>query len=89
MLMFTAVLGWATILAGAFVVWRRRTPLAGAGLAMAALILVFGPAQAEWPGEAVRLMLPAQLLIAVAAVSRPVGPGENAPYDQLVRAAPG
>jgi hypothetical protein len=32
-LMFTAVLGWMTILAGAIVAWRRRTPLAGAGLA--------------------------------------------------------
>jgi hypothetical protein len=38
---------------------------------MAALTLVFGPAQAEWPREAVRLMLPAQLLIAVAVISRP------------------
>jgi hypothetical protein len=70
-LMFTAVLGWATIVTGVIVAWRRRTPLAGAGLAMAGLILVFGPAQAEWPGEAIRLMLPAQLLIAVAAISRP------------------
>jgi hypothetical protein len=69
MLMFAAILGWTTILAGAVVAWRRRTPLAGAGLAMAALILVFGPNQANWPGEAVRLMLPAQLLIAVAAIS--------------------
>ena len=68
-LLFTAVLGWSTILAGAIVAWRRRTLLAGAGLAMAALILVFGPNQAKWPGEAVRLMLPAQLLIAVAAIS--------------------
>ena len=78
-LMFTAVLGWTTILAGALVAWRRRTPLAGAGVAMATLILVFGPAQAEWPGEAVRLMLPAQLLIAVAALSRPASPVENQP----------
>jgi hypothetical protein len=77
MLMFTATLGWATILSGAVVAWRRRSPLAGAGLAMAALILVFGPAQAEWPGEAVRLMLPAQVLIAVAAVSRPAAPVGN------------
>ena len=71
MLMFAAILGWATIIAGAIVAWRQRTPLAGAGLAMAALILVFGPAQTEWPGEAIRLMLPAQVLIAVAVISRP------------------
>jgi hypothetical protein len=70
-LMSGAILGWATIVAGVIVTWRRRTLLSAAGLAMAALVLVFGPAQAEWPGEAVRLMLPAQLLIAVAAVSRP------------------
>ncbi len=70
-LMSAAILGWATIVAGLIVAWRRRTPLAGAGLAMSALILVFGPAQSEWPGEAVRLMLPAQLLIAIAAISRP------------------
>jgi len=69
-LMFAAVLGWATIVTGVIVAWRRRTPLSGAGLAMAALILVFGPAQSEAPGEAVRLMLPAQLLIAIAAISR-------------------
>ena len=70
-LMFAAILGWATIVAGLVVAWRRRTPLSGAGLAIAAWILVFGPVQAEWPGEAVRLMLPAQLLIAIAAISRP------------------
>ena len=70
MLMFVAILGWATILAGAIVAWRRRTPLAEAGLAMASLILVFGPAQAQWPAEAARLMLPPQLLIAVAVISR-------------------
>ena len=69
-LMSAAILGWATIVAGVVVAWRRRTPLSGAGLAMAAWILVFGPAQAEWPGEAVRLMLPAQLLIATAAIRR-------------------
>jgi hypothetical protein len=70
MLMFSAVLGWATILAGIIVTWRRRTLLSAAGLAMAALVLVFGPAQAEWPAEAIRLMLPAQLLIAIAAITR-------------------
>ena len=69
-LMFAAVLGWGTVVAGVIVAWRQRTPLAGAGLAMAALILVFGLAQAEWPGEAIRLMRPAQVLIAVAAIAR-------------------
>jgi len=43
--------------------------VAWAALSMASLILVFGRAQAELPGEAVRLMLPAQLLIAVAALA--------------------
>jgi hypothetical protein len=75
MLMFSAVLVWATILAGIIVTWRRRTLLSAAGLAMAALVLVFGPAQAEWPGEAIRLMLPAQLLIAIAAITRRPGSG--------------
>ena len=69
--MVAAIFRWATIVTRVIVTWRRRTPLSGAGLAMAALILVFGAAQAEWPGEAVRLMLPAQLLIATAAISRP------------------
>jgi len=68
-LAFAATLGWVTIATGAAVVWRRRTPLSWAALSMASLILVFGRAQAELPGEAVRLMLPAQLLIAVAALA--------------------
>jgi hypothetical protein len=38
---------------------------------MASLILVFGQGESELPGEAVRLMLPAQLLIAVAALAHP------------------
>jgi hypothetical protein len=66
---FAATLGWVTIAIGAAVVWLRRTPLAWAGLSMASLILVFGQGQAELPGEAVRLMLPAQLLIAVASLA--------------------
>jgi hypothetical protein len=68
-LVFAASLGWLTIATGAAVVWWRRTPVAWAGLSMAALILVFGRGQAELPGEAVRLMLPAQLLIAVGALA--------------------
>jgi hypothetical protein len=68
-LAFAATLGWVTIAIGAATVWRRRTPVAWAALSMASLILVFGRAQAELPGEAVRLMLPAQLLIAVAALA--------------------
>jgi hypothetical protein len=73
-LMFAAMLGLLTLLAGIFVAWRRRTPLAFAGLGMAAWVLVFGPAQTELPGEAVRLMLPAQVIIAAAALGhrRPV-----------------
>src|SRR4030095_7435687 len=68
-LVFAASLGWITIAIGAAVVWWRRTPVAWAGLSMASLILVFGLGEAELPGEAVRLMLPAQLLIAVAALA--------------------
>jgi hypothetical protein len=68
-LVFAAGLGWVTLAIGAVVVWWRRTPLAWAGLSMASLILVFGRGEAELPGEAVRLMLPAQLLIAVAALA--------------------
>jgi hypothetical protein len=68
-LVFAATLGWVTIAIGAAVVWWRRTPLAWAALSMASLILVFGQGQAELPGEAVRLMLPAQLLMAVAALA--------------------
>ena len=66
-LVLAASLGWVTIAIGAAVVSSRRTALAWAALSMASLILVFGRGQAELPGEAVRLMLPAQLLIAVAA----------------------
>jgi len=68
-LMFAAALGWVTLAIGAAVGWWRRTPLAWAALSMASLVLVFGRGQAELPGEAVRLMLPAQLLIAVAALA--------------------
>jgi hypothetical protein len=70
-LVFAASLGWITIAIGAAVAWWRRTPVAWAGLAMASLILVFGQGESELPGEAVRLMLPAQLLIAVAALAHP------------------
>jgi hypothetical protein len=69
--MFAGMLGLLTLLAGILVAWRRRTPLACAGLGMAAWVLVFGPAQTEFPGEAVRLMLPAQVIIAAAALGHP------------------
>ena len=88
-LVFAASLGWVTIAIGAAVVWWRRTPLAWAALSMASLILVFGHGQAELPGEAVRLMLPAQLLIAVAALAhRSSAPGlcEAAPQNFRVEA---
>jgi hypothetical protein len=68
-LVLAAGLGWVTIAIGAAVVSSRRTALAWAALSMASLILLFGRGQAELPGEAVRLMLPAQLLIAVAALA--------------------
>jgi hypothetical protein len=68
-LAFAATLGWVTIASAAAVVWWRRTSLAWAALSMASLILAFGQGQAELPGEAVRLMLPSQLLIAVAALA--------------------
>jgi hypothetical protein len=68
-LALAAGLGWVTIAIGAMVVSSRRTALAWAAFSMALLILAFGRGQAELPGEAVRLMLPAQLLIAVAALA--------------------
>lgn len=70
-LIFAASLGWITIGIAAAVAWWRRTPVAWAALSMASLILVFGQGESELPGEAVRLMLPAQLLIAVAALAHP------------------
>ena len=69
-----ALMGWMTVIAAAFVLWRRRSPVSWAAVWMAALVLVFGPAQVELPGEAVRLMLPAQLLTAAAALSAPSAP---------------
>jgi hypothetical protein len=87
-LVFAASLGWITIAIGAAVVWWRRTPVAWAGLSMASLILVFGRGEAELPGEAVRLMLPAQLMIAVAALahrsSRMTVRAADADVDQLL-----
>ena len=68
-LVLAASLGWITIAIGAAVVSLRRTALAWAALSMALLVMVFGLGEAEFPGEAVRLMLPAQLLIAVAMLS--------------------
>ena len=65
----SALMGWITLIAAAAVSWRLRSPLSWAALSMAGLILVFGPAQIELPAEAVRLMLPAQLLTVVAALS--------------------
>ena len=70
-LVFAATLGWLTIVTGAAVVWWRRTPVAWAALSMALPILVFGSGEADFPGEAIRVMLPAQLLIAVAALAHP------------------
>jgi len=83
-LVFAATLGWATIAIGAAVAWRRRTPVAWAGLSMASLILVFGRGQAELPGEAVRLMLPAQLLIAVAVLAHRSSDSEQVNADRGV-----
>jgi len=68
-LVLAASLGWITIATGAAVVLMRRTALAWSAFSMALLILVFGRGEADLPGEAVRLMLPAQLLMAVAALA--------------------
>jgi hypothetical protein len=76
-LVFAAGLGWTTIAVAAAVAWWRRTPVAWAALSMASLILVFGQGESELPGEAVRLMLPAQLLIATAALARPSSKSGN------------
>ena len=83
-LMFAAGLGWVTIAIGAAVARWRRTPVAWAGLSMASLILVFGRGEAELPGEAVRLMLPAQLLIAVAALAHRSSDSEQFNADRGV-----
>ena len=66
-----ALMGWITLIAAAGVAWRRRSPFSWAAVWMAALVILFGPAHVELPAEAVRLMLPAQLLTAVAALSGP------------------
>ena len=68
-LIAAALLGWSTLIAAAGVAWTRSSPLSWAALWMSSLVLVFGPAQSESPAEAVRLILPAQLLIAVAMLS--------------------
>ena len=72
-----ALMGWITLVAAAAVAWKRPSPLSSAALWMAALVLVFGPAQVELPGEAVRLMLPAQLITAVAALALPNRPAPD------------
>lgn len=83
-LVLAAGLGWATIAIGAMVVSSRRTALAWAAFSMALLILAFGRGQAELPGEAVRLMLPAQLLIAVAALAHPSSAARDAGAPKIV-----
>jgi hypothetical protein len=73
-LVAAAVMGWITLSVAAFVTWQKRTALAWAALCMASLVMVFGAGQSALPAEAVRLMLPAQLLTAVAALAAPRRP---------------
>jgi hypothetical protein len=68
----TAIVGWVTI--GLAYVTHRDAPcfpLTTGAISMALLIVIFGPGQAELPAEAFRLMMPAQILIAVAFLSGP------------------
>jgi hypothetical protein len=72
LLRVTAIVGWLTI--GLACVTHRDAPcfpLTTGAISMALLIVIFGPGQAELPAEAFRLMMPAQILIAVAFLCGP------------------
>jgi hypothetical protein len=57
--------------AAAVAVWRRgpRTTLAGAALALGLLMTALGPNALRSPGEAIRVMAPAQVFVVLAAVT--------------------
>ena len=70
-LIVAAAAGWVTI---AFAVWAYIVgpwfPLTAGALASALLAVFFGPGQASLPGEAFRVMLPAEVLVALAMLCR-------------------
>lgn len=73
---FAFVLGALTVAAGVWVFRRRQWwPVSHGALAFSLLLLVLGPNAWRYPGEAMRLMGPAQLLIVLAAAAhRPATP---------------
>lgn len=74
-LIVAAAAGCVTI---AFALWASLVgpwfPVTGGALASALLVVFFGPAQASLPGEAFRVMLPAEVLVALAILCRPHQP---------------
>ena len=73
------LLGAVTVAAGVWV-YRRRPfwPVSEGALAFSLMLLVLGPNAWRYPGEAIRLMGPAQLLIAIAvAAHAPVRRGHR------------
>ena len=70
-----AAAGWVTI---ALALWACLVgpwfPVAGGALASTLLVVFFGPGQASLPGEAFRVMLPAEVLVALALLCRPQEP---------------
>jgi hypothetical protein len=66
MLRIAAAVGWLTLALAAWLhVFRPSFPLTAGAVASASLVVFFGPGQARLPGEAFRLLLPSQVLVAV------------------------
>jgi hypothetical protein len=66
MLRIAAAAGWLTLALAAWLHASRPIfPLTAGAIATASLVAFFGPGQARLPGEAFRLMLPSQVLVAV------------------------
>jgi hypothetical protein len=71
MLRAATSVGWATLIAAMWIhVARPWFPLTAGAVASALLVVFFGPGQANLPGEAFRVMLPAQVLVAIAWLCR-------------------
>ncbi len=64
------VLLGASLVAAVVVVRRRRSPVAWGALVLAVLALFLGPGAWRIPGEAIRLLLPAQAMTIVALLAR-------------------
>lgn len=60
----------AVTVAAALWIWRRRpwAPFSGAALLLSMLLLFLGPSAMRLPGAAIRLMLPAQVLVALSLI---------------------